>query len=227
MVPSIAAAALAGLVGSPHCIGMCGGFAVACSSGRDRGTAWHLGRLSTYALLGAVAGAFGAALPGPGWVAAVVSGALMVWFALVLAGLVREPKLKIPGMGRVATRAASESGAGWRYLFGISTGFLPCGLVYAALAIPVASGSAFAGALSMIAFGLGTVPALAATTLGLRSLALRSLTARRVLAGAVLLAGLGSIGLRQGLLGGMDHAHSSSHQGSAVESHVQPSADAG
>ena len=228
MFPSITAAAVAGLVGSPHCVGMCGGFALACGSGRDRGAAWHVGRLTTYGVLGGVAGAVGSSIPGPTWVAAILSAALMVWFSLVLAGVVKEPKFRIPGLTRLATRAASESGLGWRFVFGLANGLLPCGLVYAALAIPVASGSWVAGSLSMMAFGLGTVPALAAITLGARSLVFRSLAARRILAGAVLLAGLGSIGMRQGLLGGMSHAHphSPSPADAPVEAHVHPMVDA-
>ncbi|HSM06730.1 MAG TPA: sulfite exporter TauE/SafE family protein, partial [Longimicrobiales bacterium] len=73
MIPSLTAAALAGLVGSPHCMGMCGGFAVACGAGRDRGLSWHAGRLATYMALGGVAGAAGAAIPGPSWVPAILS----------------------------------------------------------------------------------------------------------------------------------------------------------
>lgn len=219
MLSTVAAAALAGLVGSPHCIGMCGGFAMACGTGPDRGFAWHLGRLATYAVLGAGAGFFGAAIPGPTWVAALVSAGLMVWFSLVLAGVVKEPSLQIPGVTRLATRAAQTPSVGSRFAFGMTTGLLPCGLVYAALAIPVASGSVAAGALAMVAFGAGTVPALAAVTLGARGLALRSLTVRRILAVGVLLAGLGSIGMRQGLVGGMSHGgHTSPDSG--MESHV-------
>lgn len=224
MLATVAAASLAGLLGSPHCVGMCGGFAMACGTGRDRGAWWHLGRLSTYALLGALAGAFGAAIPGPGWVAACVSAVLMVWFSLVLAGVVREPTVGVPGITRLATRAASRKGAGWRFVFGLANGLLPCGLVYAALAIPVAGGSPAAGALAMVAFGLGTVPALTAVTLGARSLALRSLAFRRVLAVGVLLAGLGSIGLRQGLVGGMSHGEHALPD-SRMESHSHEMAD--
>lgn len=218
MLASVAAASIAGLVGSPHCVGMCGGFALACGTGPDRGAAWHLGRMGTYAALGAAAGAFGAAIPGPGWVAAAVSALLVIWFSLVLAGVVKEPTAGIPGITRLATRAAARRGAGWRFVFGGANGLLPCGLVYAALAIPVASGSAAAGALSMAAFGAGTIPALAAVTLGARSLALRSIAFRRLLAVGVLLAGLGSIGLRQGLVGGMSHGTHSPD--SSAESHV-------
>lgn len=201
MLPSLGAAALAGLVGSPHCMGMCGGFAVACGGGR-RGVAWHAGRLTTYAGLGALAGAFGAALPGPGWVAAVVSAALLIWFAAALAGLVPEPTVRIPGVAALAGRAARGRGFLPGYGLGLATSLLPCGLVYAVLAIPVASGSALVGALSMIAFGVGTAPALVAMTLGARRFLLRNLRARRILAAGVLVLGLASVGMRQGVLPG-------------------------
>jgi hypothetical protein len=184
MLSSLTAATLAGLVGSPHCIGMCGGFAMACGTGPDRGGAWHLGRLATYAGLGALAGSFGSVIPGPGWVAAAFATVLMVWFSLVLAGVVKEPSFQIPGITRIATRAASESGTGWRFLFGMSTG-----------------------------------PALAAVTLGVRTFALRNLAVRRLLAVGVLLAGLGSIGMRQGLVGGMSHGDHTPPD-SGMESHV-------
>jgi sulfite exporter TauE/SafE len=187
-------------------MGMCGGFAAACGSGRDRGAAWHLGRLFTYATLGAVAGTVGAAIPGPTWIAALVSAALLVWFALALAGVVREPRFRLPGLTRLATANAGATGFGGRLLFGVANGLLPCGLVYAALAIPVAAGDPLVGALSMVAFGLGTVPALVAMTLGLRAALLRDLRWRRAFAAGVLLAGLASIGMRQGLLGSMHHA---------------------
>ncbi|UCC24336.1 MAG: sulfite exporter TauE/SafE family protein [Gemmatimonadales bacterium] len=219
MLSSLTAATLAGLIGSPHCIGMCGGFAVACTTGPDRGAAWHAGRLATYAGLGATAGAVGAVLPGPGWVAAALSAALMVWFSLVLAGVVKEPSFRLPGVTRIATRAAAEPGTGWRFLFGMATGLLPCGLVYAALAIPVASGNPVAGAVAMVGFGLGTVPALAVVTLGVRSFALRNLAVRRLVAVGVLLAGLGSIGMRQGLVGEGAHGDHT-RPDSQVESHV-------
>ncbi len=206
MIPALGAAALAGLVGSPHCMGMCGGFAVACGSTAGRGAAWHAGRLTTYAALGALAGAFGRVLPGPGWVAALVSAGLLIWFAGALAGLVPEPTVRIPGLKTLASRAARGRGAAPGYLLGLATGLLPCGLVYAALAIPVASGSARAGALSMVAFGMGTAPALVAMTYGARRMVLRDLRLRRVLAAGVLLLGLVSVGLRLGVVPG-DHGN--------------------
>lgn len=227
MFPSLGAAALAGFVGSPHCMGMCGGFAMACGGGR-RGVAWHAGRLTTYGVLGGLAGAFGAALPGPSWVAAAVSTVLLIWFAGALAGLVPEPTLRIPGVSALAGRAARGNGFGPGYLLGLATGLLPCGLVYAALAIPVASGSPLVGALSMVAFGLGTAPALVAMTLGARRLVLRDLRFRRALAAGVLILGLVSVGMRQGVLprmGSMDHGSHAAPD--ATQTHMGPGDDAG
>lgn len=228
MLYSLAAAFLAGLVGSPHCIGMCGGFAAAAGASGNAQDAragttredppralpvvqrpldeggWHLGRLATYAVLGALAGAFGQLIPGPGWVPVALSGILMVGFAGVLAGLLPEPRIRIPGLAGMAAGSGRRAGTAGRVLFGAATGLLPCGLVYAALAVPVASGSALVGALSMIAFGLGTAPALLLFTRGIRALALRELWLRRLMAAGVLVAGLVSVMLRQG---SMAHLH--------------------
>jgi len=86
-------------------------------------------------------------------------------------------------------------------------GFLPCGLVYSALSIPIAIASPSGGALAMVAFGAGTVPALAAAALAFRRITTRSLFARRLVAALVLLAGLGSIALRSGWIGSGHHHH--------------------
>ncbi|MDP2958235.1 MAG: sulfite exporter TauE/SafE family protein [Longimicrobiales bacterium] len=201
MISAISAAALAGLVGSPHCIGMCGSFALACGGRASHTAAWHAGKILTYALLGALAGFAGDLVPGPTWVATVVSAALVIWFAAGLAGLVPEPSLKIPGLTHLATRAATRGDLGSRFLFGMATGLLPCGLIYATLGIAVASGSALTGALAMAAFGLGTTPALAAFGLGVRRLAGERRGTRRVLAVLVLVAGLWVVVQRHGRAG--------------------------
>lgn len=208
MIELIAGAGLAGLIGSIHCIGMCGSFAIACGGTARESFFWHAGRLTTYMILGALAGAFGGSIPGPGWVAGVVSTVLIVYFAAVLAGLLPEPKIKIPGVQRAASHLISRPDAGARYLFGLVNGLLPCGLVYATLAVPVALGEPAAGAAAMLLFGLGTVPALATVTFGLRKIAFRDMRVRRLLAAGVLVAGLWSIGMRQGVIGsghGMQH----------------------
>ena len=132
------AAFLSGLAGSLHCVAMCGGFAATAGSRPAGAAAWQLGRLSTYMLLGAVAGAVGQAIPGPAWLPAAVAMVLLTWFALAIAGLVPEPRVRIPGLVQAGAGFARREGLGSRYLFGMTTGLLPCGLVYAALALSAA-----------------------------------------------------------------------------------------
>ncbi|NJD18132.1 MAG: sulfite exporter TauE/SafE family protein [Gemmatimonadetes bacterium] len=201
MISAISAAALAGLVGSPHCIGMCGTFALACGGRVTHTVAWHAGRILTYAFLGALAGIAGHLVPGPLWVATVLSALLIVWFAAGLAGLGPEPTVKIPGVARLATRAAAKGDLPSRFLFGIATGFLPCGLIYATLGIAVASGDALTGALAMAAFGLATTPLLAVFGLGVRRMAAERVWTRRALAMLVLVAGLWMVVQRHGKAG--------------------------
>ncbi len=197
----IGSAFVAGLVGSLHCIGMCGPFAVACGGRAGDTFLWHGGRMATYAIMGALAGAFGSMIPGPGWVGAVVGGILITWFAASLAGLVPEPHVSIPGVKHLATNLATRTNMAARFGFGMATGLLPCGLVYATLAVPIASGSSAIGALSMAAFGVGTAPALTAVALGLRKVVMRDMRLRRLLAAGVFLATLWSIGVRTGVVG--------------------------
>jgi sulfite exporter TauE/SafE len=196
-LPGLVGAGLAGLVGSPHCIGMCGGFAASAGAQRGGALAWTAGRLGTYAALGAAAGGLGGAVPGPAWLGEALSVVFLAWFAAGLAGL--SPHLALPApaaLQRAGARLIGRTDVLGRVAFGAVNGLLPCGLVYAALAFPVAAGSPAAGALSMVAFGLGTAPALALAALGLRRLTARSLGARRALALGVLVMGLGSLALR-------------------------------
>ncbi len=193
MLGIMSAAFLAGLLGSLHCIGMCGGFAASCARTPAGLPAWHLGRIGTYTLLGALAGAAGQLLPGPAWIPAALASALLVWFALALAGLVPEPRLMPPGLVAAGTRAAESAAPGAQFIFGVVNGFLPCGLVYSALTIPVAVADPVRGALAMAAFGVGTVPALSFAALGVRRLVMTSLWRRRAFALLILTTGLWTI----------------------------------
>ena len=196
MIAALAAALLAGLVGSLHCIGMCGAFAASCTRARGGLPAWHVGRIATYGLLGGLAGAAGNLLPGPAWLPAALAAVLLCWFALGLAGLVPEPRLVPPGLTHLGARAARSTSPSAQFVFGVVNGFLPCGLVYSALSIPVALADPLGGVLAMVAFGAGTVPALSLAALGLRRLVLSSLWRRRVLALLVLTTGLWTIWMR-------------------------------
>jgi uncharacterized protein len=196
-------AALAGLIATPHCVGMCGGFAAACARPRRGMSAWHAGRLLTYALLGAAAGAFGGVLPGPAWLPAAVAAALLVWFAASLAGLLpqrlgglTQGAPRLTPLTRTAQRLARTPAVPHRLLFGTVTGLLPCGMVYAALSLAVAAAHPLAGALAMLAFGAATVPGLTVLSLGVQRIALRGLWHRRALAALVLVVGLWSVTLR-------------------------------
>ncbi len=190
---TITGAALAGLAGSPHCVGMCGGFAAAVGDRPASTLAWSLGRLSTYALLGAAAGATAGALPLPTELGLLLAFLMLLWFAASLAALPL-PRLPVPSrLLAVGARVLRRGDLPSRYAFGLVTGLLPCGLVYAALSLAVATADPLAGALSMVAFGLGTLPALALATAGLRRIVAASLFRRRLLALAVLIVGVGTL----------------------------------
>lgn len=196
MLAALTAAFVAGLLGSLHCVGMCGAFAASCTRAAGGLLAWHAGRIATYALLGGLAGAVGGLIPGPAWLPAGIAAALLTWFALGLAGLVPEPRLVPPGLAETGARAARSSSAAAQFLFGVVNGFLPCGLVYSVLGMAVAVSDPLGGALAMAAFGAGTVPALSLAALGLRRLVLSSLWRRRVFALLILGTGLWTIWMR-------------------------------
>lgn len=196
LLPLLIAALTSGLVGLPHCAAMCGGLVTAVPGGPLARAGWHGGRLATYAGLGAAAGSAGGILPGPGWGVTVVAGAMLVWFAARLAGL---------GPARLPTpRWLGRAGGQVRRLgplapvgFGLLSGLLPCGLVYAALALPLAAAAPLPGALLMVAFGLGTVPGLALAAGAVQRLARSRPWTRRALALGVLVAGGLALGVRQ------------------------------
>ncbi len=198
MLTTLAGSLLAGLAGSPHCIGMCGGLAAA--SGAQRPSWPHtLGRLTTYATLGALTGAFAEHIPLPRQAALLLSVMMLLWFAASLAELPL-PRLPVPtALSRLGGRLLRRPDLASRFAFGLVNGLLPCGLVYAALSIPVALADPLGGALAMLAFGLGTVPALSFAVAGLRRLSSGSLARRRVLGAAILAIGLFTLASRADL----------------------------
>jgi len=178
---TVAGALVAGLLGSVHCLGMCGGIAGAAGLAGNPGARlgrtvlYNAGRVASYAIAGALAGGAGVALGDvldlPAW-----STVLRVLAGLVLVAL----GLNIALQWRLLA-AIETAGAGlWRRLaplagrllrsghplamlgLGGLWGWLPCGLVYTVLLAAAASGSAWQGAATMLAFGLGTLPAMLA-----------------------------------------------------------------
>lgn len=164
---------LMGLLGSLHCAGMCAPIVLALPLvgtkpwQRALGIAlYHGGRISTYALLGALVGSLGYGATLSGWQQglSIVMGVLILVVLMLPAsvkhrvGLSRLLQPVRNAMNRLWSRA-SYSTLG---LIGMLNGALPCGLVYAALAGSLTTFSVWMGALYMVAFGLGTVPMLLA-----------------------------------------------------------------
>ena len=120
---------------------------------------YHLGRLTTYAGLGALGCTVAGGLPWFGFSAGLLlfgAGLFLAHVARLLPGMERAPAFWTRSVARLAKHTSGG------YPLGVVLGFLPCGFLYAALATTAASGSPLLGALGMLAFGLGTVPALVA-----------------------------------------------------------------
>ncbi len=217
---TLLSAFLVGLLGSTHCLGMCGGIVSALTFGlKDdiRRSPWSLapyllayntGRIASYTLAGAALGALGAGVFGLApsvtarWLVRLVSGGFMIALGLYLAGW--WPGLQIlekwggPVWKRIeplGRRLLPVNHPLKALAFGLVWGWLPCGMVYAALAWALAVGSATQGALLMLAFGLGTLPmllAIGAAAEWLRDI-VRSPWVRRGAGFSVLLFGLFTI----------------------------------
>jgi sulfite exporter TauE/SafE len=207
---SIGAALAAGLAGSAHCAAMCGGIATAVGASLRRGAGLPIGaalafngaRLVGYALLGALLAALVGGVAAPAGLPAVALAArilaALVLAALALRLLTGRDLLGAERIGQafwarlrpLLGRAARLTPALRPAALGLLWGFMPCGLVYSVLLVAAASGSALAGAATMLAFGAGTLPALLGLTLGGASLGerLRRPALRRTAGGLVLLA---------------------------------------
>lgn len=179
MSPEIFAAFFIGLVGSLHCIGMCGPIAIALpvpdSSNLSFFTGrilYNLGRVITYSFLGALLGLIGSkiALAGAQQVVSIILGIIVI-VAVILPQKYKNYFAQHPLAQKLAQPLKSNIGVLFKkgtfsamFLIGILNGFLPCGLVYVALAGAIASGDAISGAAVMILFGLGTIPSMFAAS---------------------------------------------------------------
>jgi len=173
-----------GLFSSLHCVSMCGPIVLSYSLplGRRKFSEqalahifYNIGRILTYAVLGAAAGLFGGTvgfigqLAGFQNVAAIVAGVMMVIAGLLMLDLIPSrrlqkfnPLLYTSRFLRPLGSRFSSTSVGSKFSLGLMLGFLPCGLIYAALLKSMATGTVFAGALTMMAFGLGTAGSLLA-----------------------------------------------------------------
>jgi uncharacterized protein len=211
-------ALVTGFLGSfGHCVGMCGPLVgtlalAAAPLGARRSLsgqlAYHAGRVTTYAFLGAVMGVTGSfvnvagRLAGFQQVVAVAAGAMMVLVGLGAAGVtatLRRFEARASGKVLAVVRGVlSGGGPGRLYPTGLALGLLPCGFSWTAFLAAAGTGSGVEGLLLALAFGLGTVPALllvgaAGAAIGART---RGILAR---AGGVLVAVLGIVFLLRGL----------------------------
>ena len=204
---------LVGLLGGAHCAGMCGGFVLALAPSQAsacrlwaRQVPYYLGKTATYALLGLVAGGLGLVV---GQVAAEAQSALSIGVGTLLVatglGLAGTPGGQIgawgaqrlqglaAAMGRLLKRRTRAASFG----LGALNGLLPCGLVYAALAVAATTGGLWQGALVMTVFGFSTLPALLLVSVA--GFLARPVWRRRLAcAGSVLMIVLGLVTIARG-----------------------------
>ncbi|MBX3715185.1 MAG: sulfite exporter TauE/SafE family protein [Burkholderiales bacterium] len=210
--PLALSAATVAFFGTAHCAAMCGGFVATAAGDASRrplaAAALHGGRLLSYAAAGAVAGAIGATpamLVGSARLHAVLfslAALVLLVTGLRLAGLrlVRPPDaMLVEPLWRRASAAARRLGPPdtWpkRLGLGVLWGWAPCALVYSALPMALVSGSAARGALVMLAFGAGTLPALLGATwlMGRGTALLPGSVARRVTGWAIVVLAIAGI----------------------------------
>lgn len=206
LVAALTTAFLAGLVGSAHCLGMCGGlsglFALHSSVNGLRpqlpmALVYNAGRLASYAILGsavaAVGSRFAGLAPALGKPVRLLAGAVIVLIGLqiafnfrVLGFLERMGGVAWSHVSPVAGRLLPVTSLPRALGLGLLWGLIPCGLVYSMLLVASTSLRAVDGALVMAAFGIGTTPAMLLTGLGAARLA-QLMQDRRTRLGAGLL----------------------------------------
>lgn len=207
-------ALLGGLLGSAHCIGMCGPLAMTLGAATprlgvnvQRQLAYSAGRVFTYSCGGAAAAFAGlwaashsrSLVLSQAWLA-LAAGGLLVLMGLVTLGLAPRPALRMfghapCGAARALKTLLTEPTSSGAFLAGVATGFIPCGLVYAFLLKASSTGSVWLGGATMALFGVGTAPlmVLAGAGASLMSISARARVYRLaawcvVLAGAITIA---------------------------------------
>ena len=162
-----------GLLGSFHCVGMCGPIAFLLPVDRSNTLkkisqifVYHFGRILAYSLIGFVFGLLGKSLNlfGIQQQLSILIGLLMIAAVLVPAKIFNKYNFSRP-VYKVISKVKNALGkelkkksADTFLTIGFLNGFLPCGLVYMAVFGALASGSAISGSIYMVVFGLGTIP---------------------------------------------------------------------
>lgn len=216
---------LAGLLGSGHCFGMCGGIAAglgAMSKGRALVPAlqFNLARLASYALLGLIAatilGGVAGLMPVGRWLRILTAMMILLIglkFLIDFGGLAF---IERGGAGLwkkilpLAMKAGSRQDAAGRLLLGACWGLIPCGLVYSVLMTAASTANALGGALTMLAFGAGTLPAMLGLTAAAPALGtfLEDRTVRRLIGFALVVLALWTLVMMWNMGQGQGgHAH--------------------
>lgn len=162
----------AGLLGSLHCIGMCGAFATSCGQTKEDLLSYHLGKLLSYSLLGLVAGIIGSSFnafsenPYYKIIPSLLMGILFIFLGIKSFATSNKVVIPLPKiLGKLSQKLLISSyslKAGKRrsFLTGFLSALLPCGLLYGVLLSFAILQNPYYGTLGMMAFGFGTVPAL-------------------------------------------------------------------
>ncbi|MCF4101402.1 sulfite exporter TauE/SafE family protein [Gillisia sp. M10.2A] len=175
----IVTALIFGLLGSFHCVGMCGPIAFLLPVDRKYPVkrmmqvgSYHLGRLFTYSFIGLLFGFVGKGLNLFGFQQqlSILIGVLMILVIIFPASFFRKYNLSKPIYAAVAKIKSALGGALRKktadafFTIGFLNGLLPCGLVYMAVFGALATGGAWQGSLYMMAFGIGTIPLMTSAT---------------------------------------------------------------
>jgi len=177
--PGYLSALALGLAGAGHCLGMCGGIAAALNLGGHRSTgvtlAYHGGRILSYSLLGGLLGWLAGSINIAVWTLALryLAGILLIAMGLYIADWWRAMQvLERAGANlwrpvqRFSSRFLPVRHPLQALALGLCWGLMPCGLIYSSLAWSATAQNALASASLMFVFGLGTLPAMLATSLG-------------------------------------------------------------
>lgn len=231
-MPILAAAFITGFLGSVHCFGMCGGisglFAINASVASLRtqipkAIAYNIGRILSYAFLGVTVAVLGksavASIPDLMAPIRLTSGALIIFVGLQLAfgwrilaplenaGARLWKRIAPAAKGLVPVETTTQALG-----LGLIWGWLPCGLVYSVLLLAATTAEATSGGMVMIAFGLGTMPAMVATGVSASKLA-QFMSGKRMGAGILIIVlGLATIAMPvMKLSGAQEHSGHSGH----------------
>lgn len=230
---------IASLLGSPHCLGMCGGFVgwVTTQSPHPIRSQflYHTGRIFIYVILGALAGAIGQSLDQVAFVAGMNRlSPLLVGIFLITQGvllLIGRRALELPWLGKWLPRMEAWLSRAWKknpnspslmaLLMGVLTGFLPCGWLYSFIVLAISSGGPAHGALMLLVFGLGTLPLLVTFGTSFRVLIQKlGMAPLRVTSFLLILGGIFSLGQHLGYFSSwMGHSHSGHSQESQPSHH--------